>query len=134
VALASFLVLSWAFLLKRKAQAHHAPPSPDLKPRCPDDGPACRLAAPPSSSGGPAPADVASLAPGQKPAGSPQAREYGGLRLSQPAVSILRDQRCSHACGFLAMAPLVALSGSRRLEALPATPRSALEATLRSPF
>jgi hypothetical protein len=56
--LASFLVLSWAFLLKRKAQAHHAPPSPDLKPRCPDDGPACRLAAPPSSSGGPAPAPV----------------------------------------------------------------------------
>ncbi len=32
-----------------------------LKPRSPDDCPACRLASTPSLGGGPAPADVASL-------------------------------------------------------------------------
>lgn len=41
-----------------------------LKPRCPDDCPACRLTSPVSSSGEPAPAEVASLARGQKSAGS----------------------------------------------------------------
>jgi len=62
-----------------------------LKPRCPDDGPACRLASPASSGGGPA--DVASLARGEKPARSPQAREHRGLRLSQPELPLLRHQR-----------------------------------------
>ena len=41
-----------------------------LKPRSPDDCPACRLASTPSSGGGTAPADVAPLARGKKPAGS----------------------------------------------------------------
>jgi transposase-like protein len=55
-----------------------------LKPRTPDDCPACRLASTPLSGGGPAPADVASLARGQKPAGCTQAREHRGFRLSHP--------------------------------------------------
>ena len=41
-----------------------------LKPRCPDDCPACHLGSTPSSSGGPAHADVASLVRGEKPPGS----------------------------------------------------------------
>jgi hypothetical protein len=38
-----------------------------LKPRCPDDCPACRLSGTNPSVGGPVPADVASLVRGQKP-------------------------------------------------------------------
>ena len=41
-----------------------------LKPRCPDDCPACRLVSTASSGVEPAPADVAPLARGQKPPGS----------------------------------------------------------------
>jgi hypothetical protein len=40
----------------------------------------------------------ATLVRGEKPAGSPQAREYRGLCLSQPAMPVLRHHRCSHAC------------------------------------
>jgi hypothetical protein len=69
-----------------------------LKPRTPDDCPACRLATTASSGGGPVPADVASLARGEKPAGSSQAQRHPGLRLSQPAVSLLRHHRCAHTC------------------------------------
>jgi hypothetical protein len=54
---ASSLVPSSAFLLTRKGQAQQAPPSA-APPRSPDDGPACRLASPASSAGGPAPAPV----------------------------------------------------------------------------
>ena len=64
-----------------------------LKPRCPDDCPACRLASTASSAAEPVPADVASLARGQKPAGSSQAREHRGLRLSQPNVPLLWHHR-----------------------------------------
>jgi hypothetical protein len=38
----------------------------------------------------------APLARGQKPAGSPQAGEYRGLRLSQPAMPVLQHHRCFH--------------------------------------
>jgi hypothetical protein len=40
-----------------------------LKPRCPDDCPACRISGTNPSVGGPVPADVASLVRGQKPPG-----------------------------------------------------------------
>jgi len=43
-----------------------------LQPRSPDDCPACRLSSANSSGGGSATADVASLARGQKSAGSAQ--------------------------------------------------------------
>jgi hypothetical protein len=100
-----FLILSLA-LLWRLCWFHLRPSSSRggakrsrlqhlLKPRCPDDCPACRLASTPSSAGGPAPADVASLARGQKLPGSTQAREHRGFRLSQPPVPVLRDHRCS---------------------------------------
>jgi hypothetical protein len=62
-----------------------------LKPRCPDDCPACRLASLASTGGEPAPARVASLARGQKPAGSTQADSYRRLRLSKSAAYVLRD-------------------------------------------
>jgi hypothetical protein len=55
-AVASSLVPSSAFLLTSKGQAQQAPPQ--LVPRSPDDCPACRLASPASSAGGPAPAPV----------------------------------------------------------------------------
>jgi len=62
-----------------------------LKPRSPDDCPACRLASAPSLGAGTA--DVASLVRGEKPARSTQAREYGGLCLSQPPVPVLLHHR-----------------------------------------
>ena len=66
-----------------------------LKPRSPDDCPACRLASPASSAAGPAPAKVATLARGQTPAESTQASQHPGVRLSQPTVPVLREYRCS---------------------------------------
>jgi hypothetical protein len=47
-----------------------------LKPRCPDDCPACRLASSASSGGGLLPADVATLARSEKPPGSSQADQH----------------------------------------------------------
>jgi hypothetical protein len=38
----------------------------------------------------------APLARGEKPAGSPEAGKYRGLRLPQSPVPVLRDHRCSH--------------------------------------
>jgi hypothetical protein len=49
----------------------------------PDDCPACRRASTASLGAGPAPADVATLATGQKPPGSPQTHRYPGFGLSQ---------------------------------------------------
>jgi hypothetical protein len=40
----------------------------------------------------------ATLARGEKPAGSPQASEHRGFCLSQSAVRVLRDHRCAHPC------------------------------------
>jgi len=40
----------------------------------------------------------APLARGEKPSGSPQASEYRRLRLSQPAVRVLRHHRRFHSC------------------------------------
>ncbi len=55
-ALASRLAPSPTLLLTRRSQAQHTPPS--AQARCPDDCPACRLASPAASSGGPVPASV----------------------------------------------------------------------------
>ena len=44
-----------------------------LKPRCPNDFPACRLTSTPSLGSGPAPLPVRTWSPGKKPAGSPEA-------------------------------------------------------------
>jgi len=54
-----------------------------LKPRCPDDCPACRLASPASSAK--VPADVASLVRGEKPTGSPPLE-------STPRASLVRTR------------------------------------------
>ena len=72
-----------------RAGAKHTTLHRLLKPRSPDDCPACRLASTASSGEGPAPADVAPLVRGQKPARSPQTHRHCRLRLSQPAVPLL---------------------------------------------
>jgi len=69
-----------------------------LKPRTPDDCPACRLASTAASVGGPLPASVRPWREVKKPAGSPQTDRYRGLRLSQRAVCVLRQHRCSPPC------------------------------------
>jgi hypothetical protein len=66
---ASSPVPSSAFLLTRRGHPLKSPPAA-ASPRCPDDCPACRLACTPLLAGGPAPTGVASLARGEKPAGS----------------------------------------------------------------
>jgi hypothetical protein len=81
-----------------------------LKPRTPLDCPACRLSYTPSSGVRPAPAPVRPWRFREKPPGSTQAGEHRGLRLSQPAVPVLRDHRRSHPCGFLGMASMAMLS------------------------
>ena len=55
--MASLLASSSAFPFTSRGQAHRAPPSA-ASPRCPDDGPACRLASTASSGAGPVPAPV----------------------------------------------------------------------------
>jgi hypothetical protein len=65
-----------------------------LKPRSPDDCPACRLASTPSSSAGPAPAPVRPWSEVKSRRGARHPREHRGLCLSQPAVLLLRDHRC----------------------------------------
>jgi hypothetical protein len=98
-----------------------------LKPRSPDDCPACRLGSTASSGEGPAPADVASLARGQKPAWSTQASQHPGVRLSQPTVPVLREYRCSDPRGFSGMANMGRLRGSRRSVVRRAAPPSVLD-------
>jgi copper chaperone CopZ len=93
-ALASLLVPSSAFLLTRRGQAQHAPPSaqaplPTRLPRLPSRL-HCLVGWRASA------CSCTPLARGEKPAGSTQAREDRGLRLSQPAVPVLRHHRCSH--------------------------------------
>jgi hypothetical protein len=91
-ALASCLVPSWPSSSPggaKRGTLHRL-----LKPRCP----ACRLASTASSDGEPAPADVASVARGEKPAGSSQAQRHPGLRLSQPKLPLLWHHRCTPTC------------------------------------
>jgi hypothetical protein len=92
-ALASWLVPSSAFLLKKRCHSLKSPTSAQaaLSRRLPHMS--SRLH---SLSGCRAGAFAcASLARGEKPAGSTQAGEHRGVRLSQSAMLILRHQRCS---------------------------------------
>src|SRR5215471_15201646 len=59
-----------------------------LKPRSPDDCPACRLDSPPSSGGEPAPVRPWREVKSRRGARHPH--RHAGLRLSQPAVPVLR--------------------------------------------
>jgi hypothetical protein len=107
-ALASLLVPSSTFLLTRKGQAHDAPSSPEapLPRRWP------RLSSRLPCLVGWRACACASLARGEKPARSPQAREHRGLRLSQPEVPLLGHHRGSDPRGFLGMASMARPSGS----------------------
>jgi hypothetical protein len=60
-----------------------------LKPRTPDDCPACRLASPASSAGVPAPVHVRPWSEVKSRRGAAFPYRYRGLCLSQPAVSVL---------------------------------------------
>src|SRR3989442_10850768 len=86
------LAPSWPCPVERSSQdAHRAPPSPEtpLPRRLPRLSP--RLS---SLIGGRVRAYAcASLARGEKPARCPQACEHQGLRLSQPEVPLLRQNR-----------------------------------------
>jgi IS1 family transposase len=73
-ALALLCALCWphhGLVRSRAAAKVRMPLHRLLKPRTPDDCPACRLASTPSLGGGTVPADVASLERRQKPPGSP---------------------------------------------------------------
>jgi hypothetical protein len=59
-----------------------------LKPRCPDDCPACRLASTPSSGGGRASTPVRPWREVKSRRGARHSREHRGLRLSQPNVPL----------------------------------------------
>ena len=73
----------------------------------------------------------ATLARGQKPAGSTQTGEHRGLCLSQPAVRLLRDHRCPSPRDFLGMARMAVPNGSRPFAVRPAAPPSVRDATPR---
>jgi hypothetical protein len=98
--LALFWRLGWLYRQPSptKTGAQRIPVQRLLKPRSPDDCPACRLASTPSTAVRPASAEVAPLVGGEKPSGSPQTHRHRGLRLSKPAVPVLRDHRCTHSC------------------------------------
>ena len=60
-----------------------------LKPRSPDDCPACRLASPASSGGEPTPTPVRPWSEVKSRRGARHSREDRGLRLSEPNVHVL---------------------------------------------
>ena len=66
-----------------------------LKPRTPHDCPACRLASPASSSAGQAPAPVRPWSEVKSRRGARHSHPHRRLRLSEPAVSVLPEYRCS---------------------------------------
>jgi hypothetical protein len=76
-----------------------------LKPRSPLDCPACCDAETPVSG--------ATVARGQKSAGSTQTGQDRGLCLPEPSLWILRDQGCGCPCAFSAMVCMDVLSRSR---------------------
>jgi hypothetical protein len=125
--------LCWLHLLPSHSRggAKHTKLHRLLKPRCPDDCPACRLASPASSGGEPAPAPVRPWCEVKSRRGARHPREHRGLCLSQSAVPVLRDHRCPRPRGFLAMASMVMPSRSRRFGARLATRRSVPGATRR---
>jgi hypothetical protein len=67
----------------------------------------------------------ATLARGEKPAGSPQASEHRGFCLSQSAVRVLRDHRCAHPCAGRGWQAWPGRAHRRPFEALPAALPSA---------
>jgi hypothetical protein len=66
-----------------------------LKPRCPDDCPACRIASAASSGVEPVPALVRPWREVKSRRGARHPGKYRGICLSQPAVPLLRHHRCS---------------------------------------
>jgi hypothetical protein len=69
-----------------------------LKPRTPDDCPACQRASTLSLGGRPAPAPVRPWREGKSRRGARHSHTHRRLRLSQSAVFVLRDHRRTQAC------------------------------------
>jgi hypothetical protein len=69
-----------------------------LKPRCSDDCPACRLATPASLCRGPAPGPVRPWREVKSRRGARHPGQHRRLRLSEPAVQLLREHRCALSC------------------------------------
>ena len=99
-----------------------------LKPRTPDDCPACRLASTPSSGGGPASAPV-------RPGARSKAGEEPPSAYPPKASPVLIRSAPTSATPMLSstpssgMASMAVPSRSRRFDARPAAPRSALDVT-----
>lgn len=125
--------LCWQHLRPSHSQAgsRHTTLRRLLKPRIPDDCPVCRLATTSSLGGEPAHGPVRPWCEVKSRRGARHPGEHRGFRLSQPAVSVLWHHRGSHPRsrrGWQAWSDRAHPDLSR--PAL-ATPRSALDATLR---
>src|SRR5512142_2805284 len=77
----------------KRSTLHH-----QLKPRSPDDCPACRLASTTSSGGEPAPLPVQPWSEVKSRRGARHPDRHRRLCLSMPAVQVLREHRCALAC------------------------------------
>jgi hypothetical protein len=100
-----------------------------LKPRCPHDCPACRLASTASSGGGPLPADVATLARSEKPTGSPPSGSTPKASLVRTHSARTPGSQTLTSTLWSEMADMARLSGSRHFVVRPATPPSLPDAT-----
>ena len=102
-----------------------------FKPRTPRDCPACCLSSSVSAGAGPSPGPVRPWSEVKSRRGARHPHRHRRVRLSQPAVPVLRDHRCSDPRGFSAMASMGVLSGSKRSAVRPATAPSVPDATPR---
>ena len=93
-ALASWLIPG-SRLPPQKERPFTQRPTSAASPRCPDDCPACRLASTPSAVVEPVPLPVRPWREVKSRRGARHSGEHRGVRLSQPAMLVLRHQRCS---------------------------------------
>ncbi len=78
-----------------KREAIHSRAQRLLKPRCPDDCPSCRLASTPSAVVEPVPLPVRPWREVKSRRGARHSGGHRGVRLSMPAMLVLRHLRCS---------------------------------------
>jgi hypothetical protein len=93
-ALASWLIPG-SRLPPQKERPFTQRPTSAASPRCPDDCPACRLASTPSAVVEPVPLPVRPWREVKSRRGARHPGEHRGVRPSQPAMLVLRHQRCS---------------------------------------
>ncbi len=103
-----------------------------LKPRCPDDCPACRLASTASSGRGPAPAPVRPWREGKSRRGAPKRIDTQGFACPNRDCPTLETPRHTF-MRWWAMASMARLSGFRPFGVRRAAPPSVLDETRLSP-